>query len=224
MDLKPPDRKRLEELCDRFLYENSLLNLSALRSRESCWVGNILDSLALLPLLPTLKRKASILDIGTGGGFPLLPLATLLPKTECTGIDATQKKIDAVSRIAHDTHIDNCTLICGRTEELGHDPGLREHFDIVLARAVAPLATLLEYCSPFCAVGGHVVLWKSLHIAEELEQSLSARTSLSLHLVDTHRYTLPGDWGERQLLVFLKSGVLPRQYPRAIGIPKSTPL
>jgi 16S rRNA (guanine527-N7)-methyltransferase len=165
-----------------------------------------------------------IIDIGTGGGFPLLPLAITLPEARLMGVDATQKKIDAVSRIVEHLKLSNVSLISGRSEELGHDPNLREQFDVVLSRAVADTSVLLEYCSPFTKLGGFVILWKSTKMERELQDSLLARAELSCHLVMQHVYELPEGFGERQLLVFEKGGILPAKYPRPVGIPSKKPL
>jgi 16S rRNA (guanine(527)-N(7))-methyltransferase RsmG len=135
-------------------------------------------------------EEIKFLDIGTGGGFPLLPLALCLPDCSFTGIDSTQKKIDAVYRIVERLGLENCRLFCGRTEELGREAEHREQYDVVTARAVAPVNILLEYAAPFTKVGGHVVLWKSLNIEKELEESLLARAELSCHLVKQHEYSL----------------------------------
>lgn len=218
---------KLEQLLEVFLEENTQINLSALRTKEACWTGNILDSLACLelPFVPELNHAdAALLDIGTGGGFPLLPLAITLPKMQCTGMDATKKKIDAIARIVEHLQLSNVTLQTGRAESLGHSETLREQFDLVTARAVAPIATLLEFCAPFAKKGGHVVLWKSMHIAEELEQSSEAQRLLHCTVSTTHAYDLGGDWGTRQLLVFEKTEQTPNLYPRADGMPKKNPL
>ncbi len=204
-----------------FLAENQKLNLSAYRTEETCWVGNILDSIPAKELLAGAK---SVLDIGTGGGFPLLPLALLLPETAFTGLDSVKKKIDAVQRIVNALEIKNVQLLVGRAEELGQDAGHREQYDIVLSRAVADLPTLLEFCSPFVRVGGKVIAWKSLSIEEEMIRSLQARMQLQCRLVDHLEYALPGDWGQRQLLIFEKTKTLPREFPRRVGIPKKEPL
>lgn len=207
----------------RFLEENGKLNLSALRTPEACWAGNILDSLPILDV-PEFANAKTMLDVGTGGGFPLLPVAMARPDLAVAGLDATQKKIDAIGRIAADLGLANVRLIGGRAETLGHDDTHREKYDCVTARAVAPLTTLLEITAPFVRPGGIIVLWKSLHIEEELAQSLYARTALSTHLVHSDKYTLPGDWGERQLLVFAKSAALHKRFPRENGLPKNQPL
>jgi 16S rRNA (guanine527-N7)-methyltransferase len=207
-----------------FLEENKKLNLSALRTPELCWPGNILDSLALLEMLPFFSPMQKILDLGTGGGFPLLPLAVCLPLISFVGLDATKKKIDAVQRIVDQLHLPNVTLICERAETAGHDKKFREAFDIVTSRAVAPISALLEYCSAFVQPKGQVILWKSMHIDEELQASFRGCAEFSCHLMTRHRYTLGGDWGDRQLLIFQKASKLSSKYPRAVGVPTKDPL
>ncbi|MBU2214046.1 16S rRNA (guanine(527)-N(7))-methyltransferase RsmG, partial [Patescibacteria group bacterium] len=169
-------------------------------------------------------EKCSILDLGTGGGFPLLPLAICLPQCQLTGVDATQKKVAAVERIANALEVKNVNIIAGRAEELGHDKTYREQFDLVLSRAVAPINTLLEYCAPFTKVKGHIVLWKSMKIEQELKDSLLARAELSCHLTAQHEYELPEKFGKRQLLIFEKTFQTSEKYPREIGIPKKNPI
>ncbi len=221
-------RQKLETLTESFLDENAKLNLSALRTFDQCWNGNVLDSLAFLECLPQLrvgkKSPLKILDIGTGGGFPLLPLATALPDEELHGMDATAKKIESIKRIAEKTELKNITLHTGRMEELAHDPSLREKFDIVTARAVAPLATLLEYAVPFLSVGGFCVCWKSMHTADEERSALSAMKLLSVTPQDPFTYDLPEEWGTRRLLLYKKTAPTNKGYPRMTGSPKKTPL
>ncbi len=226
MDLSSDQERRLRELLTVFLVENKKLNLSAYRTEETCWVGNILDS---LPAVELLRLRAApvtlrVLDVGMGGGFPLLPLALLLPDTRFTGLDSVKKKIDAVQRIVNALELKNVHLLVGRAEELGQDAEYREQFDVVLSRAVADLPTLLEFCSPFARVGGNVIAWKSLLIEEEMTRSIQARMQLQCRLVDHREYALPGDWGRRQLLIFEKIKTLPREFPRRVGIPKKEPL
>ncbi|HLD71708.1 MAG TPA: 16S rRNA (guanine(527)-N(7))-methyltransferase RsmG [Candidatus Peribacteraceae bacterium] len=217
---------KLRELMQVFLAENANINLSAFRTEQACWIGNILDSLSFIHTAHAvaLKPGSKILDLGTGGGFPLLPLAIALPEHQYSGMDATQKKIAAVNRILKALNLSNVETIAGRSEELGHEPAYREQYDVVLSRGLAELPTLLEYCAPFVKPYGKIVLWKSMTIDQELKDSLLARAELSCHLVDHYRYELPGDFGTRQLLVFEKAAPLSRKYPRGLGIPKKDPL
>ena len=199
--MKNEECKRLLELIQVFLEENKKLNLSAYRTEETCWIGNILDSLSFLDILPSLKIvncKLKILDIGTGGGFPLLPLAICLHDIQCTGIDSTKKKIDAVERIVHAMQLSNVNVIWGRAEE--H----KTQYDIVLARAIAPLKKLLPIASSLTKPDGYLVFWKSMKIEEELKESVHMQHKLGCTLIDKHVYELPGNLGERQLLIFKK--------------------
>lgn len=227
MQIPPEHDEKLRLLMRTFLAENANINLSALRTEEACWYGNILDSLAFQELNCAegmQKPGATLLDIGTGGGFPLLPLAVIYPQAQCSGLDSIGKKIAAISRIAKDTGIKNFIGIADRAEVLGQKKKYRELYDFVTSRAVAPLNVLLEYCAGFVKQGGYIVLWKSLHIDDELKASEEAQRALRCQLVTSHTYALPSDFGSRQLLVFRKTGPLDRKYPREVGMAKREPL
>ncbi len=224
MKLSSGLEQRLRELMRVFLAENEKLNLSALRTEERCWVGNILDSLALFDAMPDSPIGFRLLDLGTGGGFPLLPIAIARADLQCTGLDAVAKKVRAVERIVGQLGLQNVKLVIGRSEELGHDPHHRERYAAVTSRAVAPLPILIEYASSFVKVGGTMVMWKSLHIDEELEGAKNAMKELHCELVRNYEYELPDDFGKRQLLIFAKTAATPKQYPRAVGMAKKKPL
>ncbi len=186
-------------------------------------MGNILDSIACLPVMQQLSIinfQFSILDLGTGGGFPLLPLAILFAEHHFTGLDSVRKKMDAVSRIVSSLNLSNVTLVTGRAEETGRDPTHRETYDIVTARAVAETALLLEYCAPFVKKGGHILLWKSMEIDEEISSASGAEAKLFLKRLDPIIYDLGDTWGKRQILVYEKTKATPKEYPRSVGTAK----
>lgn len=224
--MSPEIEQRLKDLMRIFLQENTKLNLSALRTEDACWNGNILDSVFFTELIDQkiIQRPNSLIDVGTGGGFPLLPLAIMFPQAKLMGLDSTRKKIDAIGRIATAAQIDNLTLVAERAEVAGRDGKYRGRFDVATARAVAPISVLLEYLSPFVAVDGHIVLWKSMHIEQELAESARAQKALHCTLKAQHTYDLGGDWGTRQFLVFSKDKATPPLYPRAVGVPGNEPL
>jgi 16S rRNA (guanine527-N7)-methyltransferase len=219
-------KHRLQDLVKAFLNENANINLSALRTEDACWHGNILDSLALADAVEAklIPPPHMLMDIGTGGGFPLLPLAMLYPDATCTGVDSIGKKVLAVGRIVAKCNVKNARVIAERSESLVRTPAHREKYDTVTARAVAPLNILLEYTTPFARIGGHVVLWKSLQIDEELAAATNAATVLGCTLADRFTYDLGGDWGTRQLLIYRKVSKTPKIYPRAVGEAKAKPL
>lgn len=221
--LSPELEQRLLKLRDRVLDENTRINLTALRDAEKCWIGNVLDSLPMLEIVEKIRNPKTLLDVGTGGGFPLLPLALSMPGARWTGLDSTGKKIEAIRRIAADEGI-AVDLVIGRAEDVARDAVHREKYDVVTARAVADLSVLLELASPFAKVGGFVVLWKSLKADDEIARSTKAQHELHIPLAFSHAYELPGDFGGRQLLVFRKGSATPRVYPRPTGIPGTKPL
>lgn len=226
MNLSPEQEKRLRELVKAFLNENANTNLSALRTEDACWHGNVLDSLALVDAVEekVIPAPHMLMDVGTGGGFPLLPLAMLYPNATCAGVDSIGKKVLAVGRIAKVLDLKNVKLIAQRSENLVRTPVHREKYDTVTARAVAPLNILLEYTTPFARIGGHVVLWKSLQIEDELAAAEKAAAELGCVLADKYEYDLGGDWGRRQLLIYHKESKTPKMYPRAVGEAKAKPL
>lgn len=222
VDIPAAHLAALERLRDVFLDENTRINLSAHRTPEACWYGNIIESLPLLPFLP--DRPLTILDVGSGGGFPALPLAICRPDCTITALDSTKKKMLAVERIAEIAGIKNLRTIAMRAEEAGQDRAHRERYDVVTARAVAALPTLLELTGPFVSVGGMLVLWKSTTVDAELAASEKAQHALRLALRKTTPYTLPEPWGTRLLLHFAKTAPTPKVYPRSTGTPGLKPL
>ncbi len=224
MQIDPEKERRLHELVTVFLAENAKLNLTAFRTEETCWIGNILDSLSFLDIVSDFPDMKSLLDLGTGGGFPLLPLAIMLPDVICTGLDSMQKKIAAVERIVQQMSLQNVRCLLGRAEELGRSPQHREQYDVVTIRAVAELPILLEYAAAFVKVKGRIVVWKSMTIDKELQESLLARAELSCHLIAKHAYELSEGFGKRQLLIFEKTSPLLPKFPRGVGVPKKQPL
>jgi len=169
-------------------------------------------------------ENPKILDLGTGGGFPLLPLAICLPQCSFVGMDSVQKKVAAVQRIIDAVKIPNVSLVCGRSEELARQSDHREQYDVVLVRALAELNVLLELAAPFVKVGGHILCWKSLKIEQELKDSLLARSELSCQMEKPYEYDLDGNWGRRQILVFRKRAKTNAKYPREVGEPKKNPI
>ena len=219
-------QRQLEELNSVFLEKNKELNLSAFRTNEACFIGNILDSVAAfdLPEIQNLAAGSKVMDAGTGGGFPFLPLAVCFPEVTFVGMDSVQKKLHAIDEIAQKVGLSNTTTISGRLEELGRDPAHREQYDMVTARALAPLNVLIEYTAPFIKPKGYLLAWKSMNLESELHESLLARAELSCHLERAYEYELPGDFGTRQILIFQNTSPTIPRYPREVGMPKKNPL
>lgn len=202
---------------------NKKLNLISYKSRKELDIKHIRDSLSLLNVFD-LEKGQRVLDLGAGGGFPGVPLAIMAPFTEFVLVDSTTKKMMAVQEIANSLGLSNVKTVAERIEDLAHDDRFREAFGLVVARALAPLPTLLEYAAGFMCINGLFVAYKSANYSEELEASQKAIKTLGLEFMGPIEYELDEDMGSRALLIFQKTKALDDKYPRKNGIPKKSPL
>lgn len=214
---------QLFQFLDELERWNKRLNLISYRNREELEVKHVQDSLSLLEIFE-LEKGQRVLDLGTGGGFPGVPLAILSPETEFVLMDSVGKKMAAVQAMVEAVGLKNIQTVAGRFEELAHAAEYREAFGMVVARAVAPLPTLLEYAAGFVCVHGVFVAYKSAQYQEELKASMAAQRLLHLEFEGPIDYELAGGMGSRSLLVFRKTKPLPDSYPRKVGMPKKKPL
>lgn len=201
-------------------------NLTSITDTEGIELKHLADSLAVAAHgWRALSGQAprSVLDIGSGAGFPVLPLAILRPEMSVTALEKARRKCEFVAMVAAllDLHV---RVIQGHAQEEGRRPLMREKYDLVLARAVAYLPTLAEYCLPFVRIGGHFVAMKSESLEEEIADGIYAIERLGGQLHEPIAYTIPGLADVRYLLVVEKVARTPREYPRAGGVPKRQPL
>ena len=224
LDLTPDAYARLACFVEQLLAENANINLTAIREPADSWVLHICDSLVLLQLIDALQPD-SILDLGTGGGLPGLPLACVRPEIQFTLVDATRKKIDAVTRIAERVGLSNVTPVWGRAEDLAHRPEYREQFGAVTARAVGGLPLLIEYAAGLVAQHGQCWFPKSCHAAApQVESARNAAGQCALRYVETYTYDLPQDHGSRAVVVYEKRARLRRNLPRPANQSRNHPL
>jgi len=210
------------------LEANKTTNLTGVTDPVQAWSRHILDSLTLIAMLAELPEGASVIDVGSGGGLPGIPLAISLPRLKFTLLEATGKKAEFLKQVAKALGLTNVTVLAERAEAAGHDRGektgrgrvggQRESYDVVTARAVGRLATLAELTVPFAKVGGKILLIKGEKAGEELEEAAGA-----LHLLKVvHAATIPTLTG--RVVVLEKSSATPWDYPRRDGEPKRAPL
>lgn len=186
ISLSPEQMTRLGDYLARLLAMNEQMNLTAITAPQEAWTRHILDSLTLLPFLMDLQPKAKLLDVGSGGGVPGIPLAIARPDLAITLLEATQKKaafLAAVSSILGCTHVE---IAAGRAEQLLQSP-LRASFDVVTARAVARLNTLLPWVVPFTKNGGRILLIKGERASEELAEARSTMANLGCEHEETQQ-------------------------------------
>jgi 16S rRNA (guanine527-N7)-methyltransferase len=216
--------QRLARFVQALVAENRTLNLTAAGDEGEIWRVHVCDSLAVLPWLQK-YRPSRLLDLGSGGGLPGVPLACVCETLEVTLLDATRKKVAALQRIIAAVGLEHVQAVWGRAEALAHDPAYRERFDAVTARAVASLPVLIEYAAGFLRLGGYVWFYKSAAAADvEGAAAESAAATCRLVYADALQYRLPGDETERVIVGYRKTGALGGDLPRGPGRAKKRPL
>ncbi|WP_376796011.1 16S rRNA (guanine(527)-N(7))-methyltransferase RsmG [Thermogemmatispora sp.] len=197
---------------EELLRWNERVNLTAIVDPEEVLTRHFLDSLAILTAVD--PPACRLLDIGSGAGFPGLPLKIVRPTWEVTLLEATARKVAFLRHVCQVLELEAVTILHGRAEQLGHAPAYRGTFDLVTARAVAALPIVLEYAAPYCRVGGSVVLPRKGDSPEELAQGLRAAEQLGLTLEARLPVTLPGLDDGRYLLLWRQHRACPGHFPR----------
>ena len=190
--------KDFTEYKKAFLETNKLLNLISKNDEQYLWEKHIYDSLAIKLFFQKYNiQKPRILDIGCGGGFPCVPIAIEYPNIEIIGVDSIAKKINAVANMCNKLNINNLSLVCDRVENL-----TQENFNIIVSRAVAKLAKLVEYAIPLLEKDGYFIAYKSKKASSEIKEATLLLNKYRAKIVDTIEYTLPLDEiYERNLIV-----------------------
>ena len=207
---------------------NERFNLTAITEFEAVQIRHFLDSLSCLLAKETRKAlnraDARAIDVGSGAGFPGLPLKLVCPSLRLTLLEATGKKVTFLEHVVERLGLQRVTAIHARAEELAHDPAHREGYDLALARAVADLPVVAEYALPFCKVGGWLVAQKGDAGAAEAWSAEAAIQLLGGELRRVLHVELPGLPEDRSLVVVEKVGPTPEKYPRRAGMPGKRPL
>ncbi len=205
---------------------NERLNLTAITDPQAVVTRHFLDSLSVALAVPAALREGTVraIDVGSGAGFPGLALAIAFPEWRITVLEATSKKVKFLEHVASVLRLRNARPLAGRAEVLAHDKEERGRYDIVMARALAPLPTLLEYCQPFARAGGLTIAQKKGEIAAELAQGRAAAALLGGHVEEPVPVSAPGLDDGRILVVVRQERLSLPLYPRAAGAPTKHPL
>ncbi|WP_077369281.1 16S rRNA (guanine(527)-N(7))-methyltransferase RsmG [Anaerosalibacter sp. Marseille-P3206] len=227
---KELDIQLTEEQVSKFtLYKELLLewnqkiNITAIDDEEEIDIKHFLDSLTILKI-DLFKKGVKVIDIGTGGGFPGLPLKIVEESIDLVLLDSLKKRINFLDEVIKELKLDNVNTIHGRAEDYGQDKKYREKFDIAISRAVASLDVLCEYTLPFVKVGGYFVSMKGKNIDEELEEAKKAIRVLGGEFVDKVLVPVPNSDIVHSLIILKKVSETPTKYPRQAGKPKKNPL
>lgn len=202
---------------------NEKMNLTAITERAEVEKKHFVDSLSLVKAYD-LSGEHSLLDVGTGAGFPGIPLKIVFPKLQITLLDSLNKRIQFLNCVINELGLTKIETIHGRAEDFSKENLLREKFDLCVSRAVANMTTLSEYCIPYVKVGGVFISYKSERVTEELTQAERAITALGGKLKSQIDFHLPNSDIYRNLVVIEKKKPTPKQYPRKAGLPSKEPL
>lgn len=206
--------------------ENQKMNLTGITDEPGVYLKHFYDSLTLVEALPQLKTESlTLCDVGAGAGFPSLPVKIALPQLEVSIVDSLNKRIEFLQRLSDRLNLQNVHLFHDRAETFGGKKSpQRENFDVVTARAVAPLNVLAELCLPLAKVGGVFVAMKASQAEDELAQAKVAVATLGGKIVNQVELELPENGGHRTLVVIQKTKPTPNKYPRKPGTPSKLPL
>jgi 16S rRNA (guanine527-N7)-methyltransferase len=219
--------KKFELYYQELIEWNRRVNLTAITDYSSMQVKHFLDSLTITLALPEKEIEEpdfNIVDLGTGAGFPGLPLKILFPQPRLVLIEPTTKKTAFLHHIIRKLELENVEVLNSRAEEAAHLPLYRERFALVLSRAVALLPTLVELTLPFCQVGGRFIAQKKGEIEQELDRAKEAIAALGGKLNQIRRIELEEFSDARYLVIIDKICPTPGKYPRRAGLPKRRPI
>ena len=209
------------ELIRLSLEWNEKINITAITDKKEFLKKNILDSLAIVGE-PAIENANKIMDLGTGGGYPGLPLAMHYKDKEFTLVDSVNKKLNVINDICEKLEISNVSTVHGRAEDLAKEKDLRDSFDLVVSRAVAAMPTLVEYALPFVKPGGYFAAYKTSAAAEEISQASNAIKKLGGRL---SKIFSAGTGDDEHIIVLVEKLVeTPANFPRKAGEAKKNPI
>ncbi len=226
---------------DLLLSWNEVMNLTAITELPEVLQKHYLDSCSLVKVFHgstvgeesssdsssapnLLSSQCRLIDVGTGAGFPGIPLAICFPKAEIVLMDSLKKRVDFLNHVIAELGLSNVSAVHARAEELAHNKAYREKFDLCCSRAVADLRVLSEYCIPFLKKDGYFVSYKSEKLEEELPAAEKAISVLGGKVIKRERFSLGEEAQQRVLLVIQKKKETPKKYPRKAGTPAKEPI
>lgn len=202
---------------------NQKMNLTGIEEEKEVFIKHFLDSISAVSN-GYIKDGISLIDVGTGAGFPGLPLKICLQNIKLTLLDSLNKRINFLQEVSNTVNLKDVEFIHGRAEDFGKNSDYREQYDVATARAVAGLPILMEFCVPFVKIGGYFVCLKGPNANLELEGSKMAMDILGLEFVEKIDIELPNEELKHNILVFKKIKNTPEKYPRKAGKPAKSPI
>ena len=228
MELSKAQTQSFETYCEELTAWNVRLNLTAITDCRQVQTRHFLDSLSCLLVLdrwcPDNMPAPRVIDVGTGAGFPGIPLKLVRPDWDLTLVDSARRKMEFLEHLVRVLQLSGVTIIWARAEELGQELAHRQQYDVAVGRAVAELPVLAEYLLPFCRVGGVAVAPKGVKAKAEVQAAQQAIATLGGQVVAVREVDVPGLEEARCLVVVQKVTSTPSRYPRRPGVPSKRPL
>ena len=221
--LDEKQKQQFDKFYELLVEWNKVMNLTGITEYEEVNEKHFVDSLSIIKAIDMSQVK-SVIDIGTGAGFPGIPLKIAFPHLKVVLLDSLNKRINFLNTVIAELGLENIETIHGRAEDFAKQAEYREQFDLCVSRAVANLATLSEYCIPYVEKGGMFVPYKSGEIDEEVEQAKKAVHVLGGKLEDVIKFQLPGTEIGRSFVVIKKVQNTAKKYPRKAGLPSKEPI
>ena len=228
IDITDDQVKQFEKYYEMLVEKNKVMNLTAITEKDEVIEKHFVDSIAIIPYLREMgildNNNLNIIDLGTGAGFPGIPLKIMLPELQFTLLDSLNKRILFLNDVIHELGLNNIKTIHGRAEDYAVDKLYREKYDICVSRAVANLSTLSEYCLPFVKKDGLFISYKAGNCEEEINNSKNAIKLLGGKINKVEDFVLPESTAERVFVFIKKLNNTDKKYPRKAGIPAKKPL
>lgn len=215
--------EQFESYYQELIAWNEKMNLTGITEREEVYIKHFFDSVSLAFFIP-FGMISSLADIGSGAGFPGIPLKILFPHIKVVIVDSLNKRIQFLDHLVHTFKLSDVNCVHGRAEDIAMLPQFRDSFDLVTARAVAKLNVLNELCLPFAKVGGLFAAMKGTDPTEEITEASFCSSQLNGRLSKVSFVELPGDQSKRHVVIYEKFKATPKKYPRKAGIPAKSPL
>lgn len=220
-DLYVSQETKFNNYMELLLDWNEKINLTAITEKEDIILKHFKDSLTIEEFIP---ENAKVIDVGTGAGFPGIPLKIVRKDISLTLLDSLNKRIKFLDEVVNNLELENVETIHSRAEDAGMNKKYREQYDIATSRAVANLSTLLEYLMPFVKVGGSVICMKGPNVEEELNNAKHAISELGGEIQEIKNFKLEGTDNERNIIIIKKVKPISGKYPRKAGMPANNPL
>ena len=223
IELSEKQMEQFLQYYEMLVEKNKVMNLTAITEFDEVVEKHFLDSVSLTKQMD-LHQPLKVLDLGTGAGFPGIPLKIVFPELEITLMDSLNKRVLFLQDVISSLQLQDIEAVHGRAEEAARNKKYREGFDLCVSRAVANISTLSEYCLPFVKIGGSFISYKSSTIEDELEDGKKGIAILGGKVKDVYKFTLPDSELQRSFVIIQKEKKTPKAYPRKAGTPSKDPL